>query len=32
MAELYQMVSENPESTVVAEFEPGYRSAAPISE
>lgn len=28
MAELYQMVSENPESTVVAEFEPGYRSAA----
>ena len=28
MAELYQMVSENPESTVVAEFEAGYRSAA----
>ena len=28
MAEHYQMVSENPESTVVAEFEPGYRSAA----
>ena len=28
MAEQYQMVSENPESTVVAEFEPGYRSAA----
>ena len=28
MAELYQMVSENPESTIVAEFEPGYRSSA----
>lgn len=28
MAEQYQLVSENPESTVVAEFEPGYRSAA----
>ncbi|MDE6824488.1 MAG: type I restriction endonuclease subunit R [Duncaniella sp.] len=28
MAELYQMVSENPESTIVAEFEPGYRSTA----
>lgn len=28
MAEQYQMVSENPESTVVAEFEPGYYSAA----
>ena len=28
MAEIYQMVSENPESTVVAEFQPGYRSAA----
>ncbi|MBD5272686.1 MAG: type I restriction endonuclease subunit R [Bacteroides sp.] len=28
MGELYQMVSENPESTIVAEFEPGYRSAA----
>ena len=28
MAELYQMVSENPESTVVAEFESGGRSAA----
>ena len=28
MAELYQMVSENPESTVVAEFEAGYHSAA----
>ena len=28
MAELYQMVSENPESTIVAEFEPGYRTAA----
>lgn len=28
MAELYQMVSENPESTVVAEFEPQYQSAA----
>ncbi len=28
MADLYQLVSENPESTVVAEFEPGYRSAA----
>ena len=24
----YQMVSENPESTIVAEFEPGYRSQA----
>lgn len=28
MAEQYQLVSENPESTVVAEFEAGYRSAA----
>ena len=28
MAEQYQMVSENPESTVVAEFEPGYYNAA----
>lgn len=28
MAEQYQMVSENPESTVVAEFEPGYYSSA----
>ncbi len=28
MAELYQMMSENPESTIVAEFEPEYRSAA----
>lgn len=26
MTEQYQMVSENPESTVVAEFEPGYYS------
>lgn len=24
----YDLISENPESTVVAEFEPGYRSAA----
>lgn len=24
----YSQISENPESTVVAEFEPGYRSAA----
>ncbi len=28
MADLYQMVSENPESTIVAEFEPCYRSSA----
>ena len=28
MAEQYQLVSENPESTVVAEFEGGYYSAA----
>lgn len=28
MAEQYQLVSENPESTVVAEFEAGYRTAA----
>jgi type I restriction enzyme R subunit len=28
MIEQYKMVSENPESTVVSEFEPGYRSAA----
>lgn len=28
MAEQYQLVSENPESTVVAEFESGYYSAA----
>ena len=28
MAEQYQLVSENPESTVAAEFEAGYRSAA----
>lgn len=28
MAEQYQLVSENPESTVVADFEPGYYSAA----
>jgi type I restriction enzyme R subunit len=28
MAEQYKIVSENPESTVVSEFEPGYHSAA----
>ncbi len=28
MAELYKMMLENPESTIVAEFEPGYHSAA----
>ncbi len=28
MAEQYQLLSENPESTVVAEFEAGYHSAA----
>lgn len=28
MVEQYQLVSENPESTVVAEFEPGYHNAA----
>lgn len=28
MSNLYDLISENPESTVVAEFEPGYRSAA----
>lgn len=28
MMNTYDLISENPESTVVAEFEPGYRSAA----
>ncbi len=28
MIEQYQLVSENPESTVAAEFEPGYYSSA----